>query len=176
LLLSLAENLLSTDVQLLRQQAARLKAPETPVVAEATPPHPPRGKRPELSVAITPPKNSVPAAAESSEQRLPRSLSPYRRAHERIPVDWPVEIETLVGRCPGRVQDVSIKGVRVCWKGRARIGDTVYIVLTDQPGQPSLPARAIRAIGETMGVEFISEKASAYMGELMRKLKLLPPG
>jgi len=141
-LLALAENLLATDIAAIRQQATRV--------------------HPEPSESAD---RSVRPAGETNGQRLPVSLSPYKRAHERIPVNWPVEIEKNSTLYTGHVQDITIKGAKISWKGSASNGDVLHITLIEHANTPSFPARVVRFDGDIIGVEFVGGEAEAYLSE-----------
>jgi flagellar biosynthesis protein FlhG len=150
ILLNLAETLLTTDLAQLRQKAMRLSEEEAPSDASQTVPLHDSGDV-KLLRSLTPP------------------LAPYQRAHERIPTDRPVQLQSTRGRLPGRILDVSIKGASIQWSGTAKPGDSMLVTLLSHPTRPTLPARVARANGEIIGVEFIGAQAGRYIDKLLGK-------
>jgi flagellar biosynthesis protein FlhG len=148
ILLNLAETLVTTDVAQLRQKTQRLREEKADC---------------DLFQSVLPSE-----AVEPGNSKPPPSLTPYQRAHERIPTDWPVQIQCTHDRVPGRILNISVNGAKIRWSGTAKPGETLQITLLSQPTQPSLPARVARVDAEILGVEFIGEKACASVENLLR--------
>jgi flagellar biosynthesis protein FlhG len=146
-LLSLAEMLIATDVNELRQRASGAQQTETGSAANAS------------------------ATSEANgEPHLPRSLTPYQRAHERTEVDWPVEIQSSAGSSVGRILDFSQKGAKISWSEKGQQGDELLVTLVEQPKKPVIKARIVHVREDTIGVEFFEEiPLDAFEGYLQNR-------
>lgn len=148
ILSNLAETLLTNDLVQLRQKAMRLSEDEAS--SDAFQPEP---------------------SHDFGDLKLPRSLTrpltPYQRAHERMPTDRPVQVQSTHDRLSGRILDISVKGASIQWSGTANPGDSLLVTLLSHPTRPTLPARVARANGEIIGVEFIGEQAGRYIDKLL---------
>jgi flagellar biosynthesis protein FlhG len=147
LLLSIASSYMATDVDQLRRRNSRSNRPE-----------------PDTSAGNG---NEKPGATGPS---LPRSLTPYKRAHERYSVDWPVQLRGPSGMVTGRILDISLGGARILWSGTANRDDELEVTFIAQSDRPTFPSRVMRAHDDTIGIVFIGDSAKDYLTPLLNKL------